>query len=770
MTPRMRDSGARRLNVPELSGGVNYRDGISQVADNQLTDCRNVWYTNGLLQTRPGIRCATDYNDVAADILSAEANEHRHVYMKKENLRIENGITYFLVVIQTADKLEFRYYYDAGHYYTVGVTYDVPAWEYSCNVFVFNNDVYCFCSGYDEALIGADTAYYIFKVCESADKTGEWYERMEVIRITDDDLYAPLIMINCGPHMQIQQSQSEMVRDGAVMLEGYNLLGTRYRMWFSTASEYSSTGTDTMWYTLLHDVRTCGKDRRVTAVITDSNGVTTTHTVDASSDGENLEQHGSEAPADGLTMAVKGYQLYFYDYETGELATVSREKFIANNMEVNAPVRNDGSNFAKVLNMTFGEWYGGDSNGLYGGVHLFLGGNSLEEEKALICWSDFNRPLYFSENCYAYVGDKSQRVTAFGRQGESLIILKERETYATEYTSADEVTEADALIDGSVVDIAAGEAVFPLVQVHGFIGCDCPQSVQLCRNRLVWLHSDGRIYTLVSASQYNERSIYEVSAMVQNRLKRHSAAELRGALSADWQGHYILSLGDSFYVMSYNSYGYANIASYSKTEDAQLRIPWWIWEKPKYDYITYSEETKTYATDEVYATANAMIAVGDQLYISADFGTSLQSGESKWITVLMTVEGEKDLMPVFQYGSNGNVFYDVHEVHNADIPAMMQTKLFDFGDPTVKKSVPKAEISFGSNGGVPITVTTVTDRGECESVVLQNGEETDDRKPGFFKNRVIRSRERPVCRVGYRLESTGSLFVDSVSMFYKRLE
>ena len=34
----------REVNVPQLSGGLNLRDSLSGIRDNQMTDCVNMWY------------------------------------------------------------------------------------------------------------------------------------------------------------------------------------------------------------------------------------------------------------------------------------------------------------------------------------------------------------------------------------------------------------------------------------------------------------------------------------------------------------------------------------------------------------------------------------------------------------------------------------------------------------------------------------------------------------------------------------------------------
>ena len=53
--PSINKQPTRSINIPELSGGLNLRDGISAVNDNQLTDCKNIWFKDAILKTRPGM-------------------------------------------------------------------------------------------------------------------------------------------------------------------------------------------------------------------------------------------------------------------------------------------------------------------------------------------------------------------------------------------------------------------------------------------------------------------------------------------------------------------------------------------------------------------------------------------------------------------------------------------------------------------------------------------------------------------------------------------
>ncbi len=782
-TPRISSSPYYRLSIPELSGGVNMRDGISLIQDNQLTDCRNVWYKNGTLRTRPGVMC-DNHTDFEQDVVEFPEIADYKIYSNLKNFRVIDGITYFLTVFQYSNKLVFRYYSSPDHYFPVAIITEIPPEEFTCNIFQHNTDIYCFCSGYYE---NETTPYFIYKIVDKGE-----FDFAKPIRITDDlsaedgGFYVPTVAVNCGTNGYCTGY------DGGTMFEGYNLLGNKYKIYNSTVNKSrlkaKNTGEEqshSMSYFFPFDKNALSLLPDLFAVtITDKDGKSTRHTVDMY-DGKELSNSTvlfweSSAQDDGLCVMLfyvkekQKLQIYFKKTpEVHVIENVFESDYLLNNMEIILPCVATKENYEKVLNMTVNDWYGGGTEGIYGGAHLFLAGNTKESEKALVVWSDLNKPLFFSENGYAYVGDKSQRVTAVEKQGESLIILKEREIYSTQYMSASTTIDAKNLENQSVVDITSAEVTFPMLQVHGFIGCDCPNTVQMCRNRLVWLHSDGKVYTLTNANQYNERSILEVSSMIERDLGAQAAASLRSALSADWEGNYVLVAGNRIYLMDYNSYGYANVSSYSKSDNAQLLIPWWIWDKPKYTHNTFiydeNVENRTVESLEKPIDIKAIVNVGNRLYMWALLEAACRGSGYFYLPELMYLEGNKDITPSFVVARNSySMFYDRNKCEK-NISSMLQTKFFDFGAPSIKKNVPKIEVTFGANGGVPINATVITEQGNDETNIVIQQPEAEEYSPQYYENHLIRPSSRANCRIGLKFESEGGLAVNAISLQYKQI-
>lgn len=734
--PSINKQPTRTITVPEMSGGINLRDSVTLVTDNQLTDSMNLWFDSGLLKTRPGLKKVLD---IEYDNYTPATGDLNGCTYKYENTsRIKNGIVYQLVtVFESRDGgSRIRFIWLGAEKSGTMVKKELP---YISNLsedtylsyftVQYKKQLYCFCETKD----GGD----IFRIND--DETA-WE------KLTDNDIYAPIIMTGCLPSGSFAElSSPNLLATGATMVEGYNLLGNYCRRIWSTyndkvalqTSETNTTKRHAMFYKLMNDSFNFS-GATVTAEITYKSGKVYTHSVTIPENPSNwiVEQTNR---GDNIYLAVTGTMLAFFASPTPDsderynTAYVTENDYVENNLVITEPCPNNSENMKKVFAMQRSLWFGGDSKGISGGTRLFLCGNTEEKEKNLVIWSGLNNPLYFSENCYAYVGNSNQAVTAFGRQQDMLVIFKERETYLTQYMRNDSIT-ADDLISQRVVDYTASNVYFPIIQLHTGIGCDCPDTVQLCRNRLVWACTDGNVYTLCNDNQYSERTIFKISGMVERKLKKRID---KGATSADFGGKYHLFLGKNVFVMDYESYGYTYIASYTKTEDAQLRIPWWQWELPQkeygfYDYFPLLSDTALMLFSLNVETSDLTDCWNDYRISAFDDGVDNDNGQP---------------------------------IHSGFV-----TKIFDFGAPAHTKNVPLVNIAFGNNGGNPITVTFVTDKGErgTEEITLAESDE-DEYSPEYVHNRQLRPYGSLITRFGIRVECEGVMSLSSLSLNYRLL-
>jgi hypothetical protein len=444
---------------------------------------------------------------------------------------------------------------------------------------------------------------------------------------------------------------------------------------------------------------------------------------------------------DGLYLLVKTQGIEFVKPTTDgsvpeignsssyKIATTTESEYIRNNLEITIPRTYTYDEQKKVFAMTQTEWFGGASEGINGGTRLFLGGNMEEGEQSLMVWSGLNQPLYFPENAYAYVGNTTSAVTGFGKQSDMLVIFKENETYFTQYQQNTNIT-ADDLINQSVIDYASSKVSFPLTLINANIGCDIPDTVELCRNRLVWANSNGKVYTLTANNQYSERNVYEVGEMVERKLKQ---LNLKHASACDFAGYYVLFAEGKAYLMDYNSNGYQYVYSYNKNEDAQKNIPWYEW--------------------EFSVTENSSISTdGVRLYI---------------LDISDTDDGKKVFF--YEVSENAEEGFEETEYIEPAFTSSFTTKAFDFGSAGYRKNVDVVKLFLGNNGGAPIKVEFVTDCGTVNEEIILDSPDTENYTAGYISTVSLAPPIRSIVRMALRVSSEGKLAVDGAELTYRIL-
>jgi hypothetical protein len=723
------------LNIPDLSGGINLRDGISEIRDNQLLDAKNVWFDGGFLKTRPAMQ----------QISTLPPEQHPTNF-------------HFTDIYETTLNGELRrmaYIHDGTilKFYWIGKS----GCEKALNDFVNNSFIYnaLVFKGMAKTIESGSKLYYyllvngptsgLYRYNESETGGMNWLSLNMGI---DNDGYIPVAYNHCvtdGEIIGASRGDGNYYPDyrwsefKGTQFEGYNLLNPYYKIIYSTVNpeiipvSEMKTEQQYMKYLLPPDCPFV-KDPKASAckyvriTVKGKDGKKTVHNATVASDGTVTESDFNIV--DNLKFTIKDGWLTFKKKDSAlDFATVVVDDYIEDNMEIILPGSATDEDLAKVYNMTRSVWYGGEAAGLNGGTRLFLCGNTEEDNKNLVIWSDLNNPAYFPKYNYMTVGDTSQKVMGFGKQESKLFIFKERETYYTQYAS-DSGISAENLINKYVVDVVSSTVYFPLVQLNPTIGCDLPDTIQLCDNRLVWANKNGRVYTATSSNQYSESNIYEISAMLGDKLTKNGLSS--DAYAVDWDGRYLLISGHDCYVMEYSSYGFRAISSYSKSEDANARIAWWIWEFPKPIMGMISDRNNL--TTVSYITPN-LIEVG-----KLDKNKRVDS-----------------------------MYDEIVGVITEEIVSKCTTKFFDFGAPTVKKTVPKISLVFCANGGEPITVTENTDNGSCESVIVMNEDSISTRDPESLVATLIRPAIKNIRRIALTFETKGYLAIESMTLQYKKI-
>jgi len=721
--PIFKNRRSKELEVSDLFGGLNLRDSVSDVNNNQLTDSFNMWQSDGMLKTRPGTKSSTLF-EIPNRGMSFKGED-----IKKHNV-FKNGIKGEMQLFSAPCKRDDVNGFIQIYMFFVGKDEleQLPVLKFSESKAI---DSYFITESKDKLYFYTnDQEIYILET--NADDVSGW------VKLKEEEYYAPLVLVHCTSQLGASSSKNHVMASGT-QLEGYNIISPYYRMSYSLYDEVNakeSTNSEGKTYKYCNAIFdlivpvsvSAYSGKKLKLEYTD---VTGTHKHEITLNGTNTDQF-SDADKNELKLQVKGRYVQLVN-ESGSVAEFS-EGSGRDNVIITAPMLTFDDNGVKslkedkkrVFSMTQSIWYGGDSSGLDGGTRLFLCNNRNKKLKGLVSWSGLNDPTYFPENSYFYVGDNNERVTCFGKAQDMLVIFKERETWFTKYMRNTNIT-AESVINQSVIDYSASSVYFPLTQINPNIGCPYPETVQLCRNRLVWLGYYGAVHTLVTNNQYNERNIYTVSEMVQRKLKDEDGTK---AFSADWNGYYCLSFGGRMYLMDYNCYGYNYISSYSKTEDANKLIPWYYWE------LCSAE----------YSCKTPLACIGDNLM---------------FIKYRQEASVLNDCVEKFVFDE------ELDRDDETNILSTFTTKLFEFGAPHLRKNIDRVNLQLGNNKGAIIFINFLTEGGVETQAVQLIGDEEANYAPNFVESKALFPCIRNVSRFGLKLICEGKISLEGAIIKYK---
>lgn len=720
--PKMPKSNQYRVSVPALNGGVNLNDAPNLVEDNQLTAVLNMWWKDQALRTRAGLATTVersfhiqtsgmgdsltykvyppvrvyrdgkpeDYVCCSCEFETSRANHVFHFYRFNES----GSATH-------VSSLTFLDYEDGDPYAT--------------GMFMF-------------AATPTEDGIGLYAVFNSGD-IYSMNKNFELQKIEKSAFYAPLVVVNA---VGVDDTGSPPVVSGT-QFEGYNLLSGAFRTAFTTDGKAHE-------FKLPLDNLTMNNGESPAVEYTGTDGTVTRW----ESFSNTMFYAQASAEIGGETVTVKLYRRSgIIEFSTGADTPYPLPGSISNNLIVTA-WKTDPEATKKISNMQFATWFGGDRSGINGGTRLFASGNP--DHPNLVHWSDINNPLYFPENNYAYIGESSQKVTGFGKQTDILVIFKEHEIYSAEYVSGNTYTAQD-VIDGKVVDVTANAAVFPITPINSGIGCDCPNTIQLCNNRLIWATSDGAVYGLMAANQASERNVRKLSAMIESRLKAEDRYLLKSALSCDVDGHYMLFVWNRVYLLDYMDGVFQYYATYSDERKAQRNMSWYCWEFPK------------------ECTPAAVMPKGDRLsaFCIRNYPYTDSSGMPKkaLFGAAYLLDGERDCVfhpsgPAFETGE-----FDI-SVEGREIQSCFQTKVFDFGSQERKKKIHRLHMNMADTSNARITVSYVTEKGTMDDVYELSMSGT-----GAMVGRMLTPGVSRVCRFGVLVSSAGAIGVDGLVIRYE---
>lgn len=742
--PKINGNKTENFSVSGFSGGMNTSSVLNMAANNQLTDCSNMWWNGGALCTRPGF-----YHDsYLQDSVYATTLE----YNKKPagEITLKDGTKYALSVLYASSLISI------SAVSTGGKTLKFPKIFFSDDpeqppVDIYGNVYLSGIGGEPLVFSGKSSGLEEFKIYiivprykyNSTGGKGDYRDTFvfcatneSTLTNLNDQIYVPTLLINGkGNNFATLTGTSKTEYPDVIFYESQNMLTGKFKAYFKTDGVSS-----------IFSLPTALTDEEITINYSKSSGDKDTWTIAAGATNSNT--------VNGLYCVVSRTSGTISFFNTGAAATpLAKVIGKPNNLEVIA-YHTESTRSEKIAKMTKSIWFGGSSGGFGGGTRLFICGN--DDEPNLIWWSDLNNPLFFPQNNYAYIGDSAQKVTALAKQSEMLIIFKPNETYYTTYVEGNSYTVSD-VISGKITNVKTVTTTFPLYQIHSEIGCDLPGTLQLCSNKLVWANTDKKVYTLATTYSYSEKNIYTVSSLIE---RKFIDLDFTNAFALDWNHHYLLFAGTKVFVLDYGVNAFNNIATNSNDVSLQKGITWYEWEQnlgvdiiggisstsELIVYGDYVEKHEVQYNNHMYVLSNYFKFKGSQDYKITGFQTQY-SDEAN-----LNDTGCKPILSA------------------EDINCFMQTKLFDLGRFDKRKTIKNVYLSVGAATAGTLNISFLTERGMIEKVrQVEILGTADGYSPEYFKTVTVLPCQPRAVSFGIKIESEGATAISGININYKIL-
>jgi hypothetical protein len=230
-----------------------------------------------------------------------------------------------------------------------------------------------------------------------------------------------------------------------------------------------------------------------------------------------------------------------------------------NNVTITA-YKTDTADLNYLLQCTVAIAFGGAD-----GNRVFFAGNNT----ANYYFTGAADPSYFPMGQVNNVGQNDDPISQMAIQNDTMIILKQRSIYGMTY--------------GGLDTNSPPRPQFPVVSLNSNIGCDCPKTVQLVNNKLVWLTSYGGVYVLVNQTTaiINDnvyRNVNQLSRNINGNARRQGLLQesnITSAVAVNFNNKYWVAVNGKVYLWDY---GLTPYNSQNDTDKAQKELAWWVFD------------------------------------------------------------------------------------------------------------------------------------------------------------------------------------------------
>jgi hypothetical protein len=268
-----------------------------------------------------------------------------------------------------------------------------------------------------------------------------------------------------------------------------------------------------------------------------------------------------------------------------------------NNVAITA-YKTDAVNANYLLQCTVATAFGGPNQN-----RMFFAGNGT----ANYYWSGAATPQYIPIGQYNNIGQNDDPISQMAIQNDTMILFKQRSIYGMTY-------------NGLSTDL---NPLFPVSPLNSVIGCDCPGTVQVVDNRLVWLNSHYGVCVLVNETTaiVNDnvyRNVNPISRNINGNARRTGLLQesnITDAVAINFNFKYWIAVNGKVYLWDYGLTPYTSEYDLNKM---QRGLAWWVFDNLPISCFA-QDKTLLYFGD----TVSGLIEVFENTFI--DNGAAINS-------------------------------------------------------------------------------------------------------------------------------------------------
>ncbi len=542
---------ARKIFYCDNFSGLNSADDLLSLSESQLSECVNLWNPNGVLSSRPGLK-----NSVIALQKNADSIENK-MYEADINPVTLNGFSkIFAISEQYVDSVKFRAFLTNKDNYVQKVA-DMEIQKtapYSYvelkNAVIINDTTVC-----------ESGVVLVLAICEHLNggiqKRVEFYELLQNYfvweRINKEKFYTPTILINGrGNLFEAAYDPEGLDTIKPLHLEDFNIVNGRFKAYFRTDG-FSNT-----FELPVKDLSYKEEDKFYIQYNHGGEIINFKLTWLNESDTQNIGDKKITCHLnrkEGIISFTEGVTPYYLPISG----------VVLNGLCVEG---------AKDVHEQDFDLFGGKTQSILADARLLR--SSAENNSNKIYYSGKENYFYFCESNYFEVGGNSEPITAMAFQNRYLFAFKDNSIYRLKLSDTAGYDIEKIIRDSKKMPNTALSVT--ITKVHNAIGCDCPESVKFCQNRLVWYHSSGAVYTLYGTNTYTEGSIYTLSPNIKNMLDI-PYEDITSISACVKDGYYFLTYKNKIFVMDGNVSGFTYLSG-SVQKDGGGGLNWFYWELP----------------------------------------------------------------------------------------------------------------------------------------------------------------------------------------------